>query len=178
MDRQRGWWRDAVQTVLLAGVLALLIRLFVVEPFRVDGPSMEPTLFTGERLLVDKVSYRFHPPRRGDVVVFRNPGNLREDYIKRVVALPGDTVEMRLGRLYVNGQPVPEPYVLRDGISTYGPEQIPPGYCFVLGDNRANSRDSRFFGPVPLHLLKGRAWLIFWPPRRVHILTAPALAVP
>lgn len=177
MDR-RGWWRDAVQMVLLAGVLALLIRLFVVEPFRVDGPSMEPTLFTGERLLVDKFSYRLHPPGRGDVVVFRNPRNLREDYIKRVVGLPGDTVEMRLGRLYVNGQPVPEPYVLRDGISTYGPEQIPPGYCFVLGDNRANSRDSRFFGPVPLQLLKGRAWLIFWPPRRVHILTAPALAVP
>lgn len=174
VDRRRGWWRDAIQTVLLAGLLALAIRLFVVEPFRVDGPSMEPTLFTGERLLVDKISYRFHLPRRGDVVVFRNPGNPREDYIKRVVAVPGDRVEMRLGRLYVNDQPAPEPYVLRDGISTYGPELIPPGYIFVLGDNRANSRDSRFFGPVPISLVRGRAWLIFWPPARVHVLAVPS----
>ena len=176
MERRRPWWSDALQTVLLAGLLALVIRLFVVEPFRVDGPSMEPTLFTGERLLVDKVSYRLHLPRRGDIVVFRNPRNAREDYIKRVVALPGDKVEMRLGKLYINDQPVPEPYVFRDGISTYGPEVIPPGYCFVLGDNRANSRDSRFFGPIPLQLIKGRAWVIFWPPTRMHVLaTSPAI---
>lgn len=178
MDRRRGWWRDALHTVILAALLALAIRLLVVEPFRVDGPSMEPTLFTGERLLVDKISYRLHPPHRGDIVVFRNPRNVKEDYIKRVVALPGDRVEMRLGKLYVNDQPVPEPYVLRDGISTYGPEVVPPGYCFVLGDNRANSRDSRFFGPVPLNLIKGRAWLIFWPPARVHVLAVPVTGVP
>lgn len=174
MRGRKAWWVEAVQTLVLAALLALVVRLFVVEPFRVDGPSMEPSLYTGERLLVDKISYRFHLPRRGDIVVFRNPRNQREDYIKRVVALPGDQVEMRLGKLYLNGQPIPEPYVLRDGVSAYGPEVIPPGYCFVLGDNRANSRDSRFFGPLPLSLIKGRAWLIFWPPGRVQLLHAGA----
>lgn len=172
MARGRSWWRDAVQTILLAALLALAIRFFVVEPFRVDGPSMEPSLYTGERLLVDKVSYRLHPPQRGDIVVFANPTDPREDYIKRVVAVPGDQVELRLGKLYVNGQPISEGHVYQDGVSTYGPQLVPPGHVFVLGDNRPNSRDSRFFGPVPTRLIKGRALVIFWPPRRVELLVS------
>ena len=172
MAQGRSWWREAVQTIVLAAVLALVIRLFVVEPFRVDGPSMEPTLYTGERLLVDKISYRLHPARRGDIVVFRNPRNQREDYIKRVVAVGGDVVEIRLGKLYLNDQPISEPYVFRDGISSYGPQVIPPGFLFVMGDNRPNSRDSRFFGPIPQGLVRGRALVVFWPPSRMQLLTS------
>jgi signal peptidase I len=153
--------RETVETVLIAVVLALVVRTFVVESFQVQGHSMEPTLHDGERLLVSKFVYRFTDPARGDIVVFRYP--LRQ-------ARPGDGVRIERGRVYVNGQPLEEPYVLRTGDYSMPERIVPPGQVFVLGDNRMNSEDSRYFGFVPIDLLVGRALLVYWPPDRVRLV--------
>ena len=130
---------------------------------------MVPTLEIGDRLFVNKFIYRFTDPERGDVIVFRSVEGGEEDLIKRVVAVPGDTVEVRDGTLYVNGQPQPDAYVNREfpDRSYYGPTTVPEGRVFAMGDNRANSRDSRFFGPVPYENIEGEAFLLFWPPGRI-----------
>ncbi len=167
--------RETVETILVALLLALLLRGFVVDSIVVQGYSMEPSLHHGERLLVNKIVYRFRPPERGDVVVFRYPLDPSRDFIKRVVGRPGDRVEVMDGVVYINGQPVDEPYVNNLGGSNLGPQVIPPDTLFVMGDNRINSEDSRYFGPVPVKSIKGRAFFIFWPPGGVRLLT-PDLA--
>lgn len=155
--------REVIETVVVALLIALLIRQFVVEVFVVDGRSMEPTLFTSERLLVNKFVYRFRTPQPGEIIVFRYPRNQDRDFIKRVVAVAGDRVEIRDGYVYVNDQPLPDPYVsYRDG-GTWPEVTVPPGAVWVLGDNRNNSEDSRYFGEVPLGNIKGRAFFRFWP---------------
>ncbi len=145
------------------------VRPFVVEAFRIPSESMVPTLEIGDRLFVNKFIYRFTDPERGDIVVFKSVEGGEEDLIKRVVAVPGDTVEVRDGVLYVNGQPQPDPYVSREfpDRSYYGPKTVPEGHVFAMGDNRANSRDSRFFGPVPYENIQGEAFLLFWPLDRI-----------
>ncbi len=140
--------RDVLETVLIALVIAILVRAFVVERFLVDGPSMEPTMWTDESLMVLKIAYRFGEPKRGDIVVFQYPYNPEKDYIKRVIAVGGDTIEMRLGRVYVNGQLKEEPYVQYPGFFNMNVTTVPEGTIFVMGDNRTNSEDSRMFGPV------------------------------
>lgn len=162
--------RDIVETVLIAALIAIVIRVFVFEPFLVDGPSMETTLFTGERLFISKLSYRFATPKRGDVVVFKYPLNPSKDYIKRCVAIGGDTVEVRLGRLYVNGNEVQEPYVRHPGVYDMKAVIVPEDCIFVLGDHRTNSEDSRVFGPVKLASVKGKAVLILWPPSSIRLI--------
>lgn len=155
--------RDIVETVLISLLIALLVRTFVVERFVVDGPSMEPTMWTGEWLLVYKLAYRFSTPKRGDIVIFKYPLNADKDYIKRVVGLGGDTVEMRLGRVYVNGQLVQEPFALYPGLYEMNAIQVPEGSVFVMGDHRTNSEDSRMFGPIKLKDIKGKAVFRIWP---------------
>lgn len=157
--------RDILETVLIALLLAVLIRAFVVERFLVDGPSMEPTLWNGESLLVYKLAYRFGTPKRGDVVVFRYPLDPSRDYVKRCVAVGGDTVEMRLGRLYVNGKLKEEPYVRFPGLHEMKSITVPEDSIYVMGDHRTNSEDSRIFGPAKLSLVKGKAVFIIWPPK-------------
>lgn len=152
-----------------AFVLALLIQQFVVKPFYIPSPSMEPTLLTGDRVLVNRFEYRFREPERGDIVVFNPPISPGEDYIKRVVALAGDTVEVRDGRLYVNGEPQEEPFIKDEMDSPFRKERVPEGHVFVMGDNRNSSGDSRVFGPVEVDSLLGRAFLIYWPPGRVSV---------
>lgn len=159
--------RDILETVLIALLVAIVVRAFVVERFLVDGPSMEPTLWDGESLIVYKLAYRFGAPKRGDVVVFRYPLNPEKDYVKRCVAVGGDTVEMRVGRLYVNGQLIPEPYVNYPGLTEMKSITVPEDSIFVLGDHRTNSEDSRVFGPVNLSLLKGKAVFVIWPPKEI-----------
>lgn len=155
--------RDILETVVAALVIAVLVRGLIIEPFLVNGPSMEPTLWTGERLFVSKLTYRFGTPKRGDVVMFRYPYNPDKDYVKRVVAVAGDTIEMRLGRVYINGQQVSEPFVQFPGLYDMSAQVIPEGSIFVMGDNRTNSEDSREFGPVKLSLVRGKAVFRVWP---------------
>jgi signal peptidase I len=155
--------RDILETVLIALLIAVLVRAFVIERFLVDGPSMEPTLWDSQSLLVNKLAYRFSSPKRGDIVVFRYPLDPQRDYVKRCVAVGGDSVEMRLGRLYVNGQLKEEPYVRFPGLFEMKSVTVPEDSIFVMGDHRTNSEDSRMFGPVKLSLVKGKAVLVIWP---------------
>jgi signal peptidase I len=174
---------ELVQTVVLAVVLFLVIRN-VVQNFRIDGISMEPNFHNGQFLIVNRFAYcpglhldisplNIHlektwclrTPKRGDVIVFEYPKDLSRDFIKRVIGLPGDTVEVRDGSVYVNGQLMPEPFGPNPGNSTNGPITVGPDQLFVMGDNRNNSSDSRTWGQLPLEYVIGKALLSYWPPR-------------
>lgn len=174
---------EMIQTILLALVLFLVIRN-VVQNFRIDGISMEPNFHNGQFLIVNRFAYcpglhldvtplNIHwqktwcirQPTRGDVIVFEYPKDLSRDFIKRVIGLPGDTVEVEGDRVYVNGQVLPEPFGPNPGSSTSGPVTVGPGEVFVLGDNRNNSSDSRTWGPLPLNYIIGKALVSYWPPR-------------
>jgi signal peptidase I len=145
------------------------VRPFVVEAFYIPSESMVPTLRVGDRVLVNKFIYRFTEPQRGDIVVFESVEGGREDLIKRVVGVPGDEISVRRGRLFVNGEPERERYVNKKypDSSSSAPTTVPEGHVFVMGDNRANSRDSRYFGAVPKKKIEGEAFLRFWPPDRI-----------
>lgn len=167
-----------VAVIVGAVVVALLIKTFVVQAFRIPSESMVPTLEMGDRVLVNKLSYDAHDLNRGDVIVFTRPDNLPagpgepEDLIKRVIGLPGDELLTKDGQLYVNGRLLEEPY-LPEGTPTYGIDQplvVPEGEILVLGDNRENSSDGRVFGPIPADTVIGRAFMIMWPPGRIGAL--------
>jgi signal peptidase I len=157
-----------VPVVVVAIVLALLgLRAWVAEPFRIPSQSMEPTLRPGDQILVDKRAYRSAGPRRNDLVAFKRPHS-GEILLKRVVAVAGDRVGIEDGLLVVNGRTIHEPEIDTKAVDSvyFGPVRVPPRSFFVLGDNRANSVDSREFGPVPESRLIGRAIARFWPPGR------------
>ena len=166
--RKSAW--EFARTVLVAFVLAQVIMVSVAQAFQVEQYSMEPTLLPHDRVLVDKLTYRLRGPRRGDVVVLRYPLNPQRNYIKRIAALPGDTVEIRGGRLLINGTFVDEPYLNGTPHGDYGPVVVPRGAVFVLGDNRNNSEDSRSFGPLQVRYIVGQALLIYWPLPRARLL--------
>ncbi len=157
--------KDWIVSIAIAIVLAFLIRYFIVELYLVDGPSMRPTLQSAERLVVNKFIYRFRAPERGEILVFRYPRDPSRDFIKRVIAIPGDTIEIKDGRVYVNSTLLNEPYILSKTRGNYLLATVPEGHIFVMGDNRNNSEDSRFadVGFVPFDLIKGKAMLVFWP---------------
>lgn len=157
------WLREALETILPAILIAILINVFLAQPTRVHGLSMEPNLHTDQRLVVEKITYHLHGPRRGDIVVFSAPQQSEELLIKRVIGLPGETVEIRDGRVFINGTPLDEPYLAQETRGHYGPTVVPPLHVFVLGDNRSFSNDSRVFDAVPIKGILGRAWLSYWP---------------
>lgn len=152
-------------SIVIALVLAFFIRHFIVELYLVEGPSMRPTLENHERLVVNKFIYKFRAPERGEVLVFRYPKDPSRDFIKRVIAVPGDTIEIKEGRVFVNQQLQNESYILSKTRGSYPLSTVPEGHIFVMGDNRNNSEDSRFsdVGFVPFDLLKGKAVMVFWP---------------
>lgn len=154
--------QEILGTVLPAVLIALLITHFVGERTVVLGHSMAPSLHNQEQLIIDKLSYRFHAPQRGDIVVV-DVEHTDVPYIKRVVGLPGETLEIRDNRVYVDGLVLSEPYLFEVSQPNYGPVHIPPDHVFVMGDNRRNSRDSRSIGPVPLETILARAWVRVWP---------------
>ncbi|HVB09513.1 MAG TPA: signal peptidase I [Bacillota bacterium] len=168
--KQRSWggaiW-ETVETVVIALALALLIRGFVIESFVVQGQSMEPTLQNGEHLLVNKFIYRLQEPKAGQIIVFRPPLPTTRDFIKRVIALPGQRVSMRDGAVYIDGVLQPQTYLPPGaaGVANYPPTLVPAGDLFVLGDNRNNSEDSRYFGFVPIANVRGQAIVVWWPPQ-------------
>ncbi len=164
----RAAW-EFLHDLSVAVLFCFFLIAFVAQAFRVQGTSMEPLLHDGERIVVNKFVYRFHRIERGDVVVFWYPRDPSVSFIKRVVGLPGDQVEIRSGQLYVNGQQVPETYLpaaFRD-TDTFPPTEVRKGYYFVLGDHRRSSNDSRTWGEVPEKYIYGRAVFRFWPLDRV-----------
>lgn len=171
-------WRENLESLLWAVALALAIRTLIMAPFKIPSGSMHPTLIEGDRILVNKFIYRFREPRRGDIVVFRYPSDPKRPFIKRLAAVGGDAVEIRDGKVVVNGTPL-------DGVGifgkntyfnqgSYGQErqaiQVPEGSLYVLGDNSASSHDSRFWGFVPRRFMIGQAMCIFWPFQRWRVL--------
>jgi signal peptidase I len=157
----RVWARDLV----VALGLAMIIIVFFYQPVKVEGTSMAPLLSDQERIFINKFVYHFEPIERGDVVVFWYPLDRTKSFIKRVVGLPGDEVEIRRGRVFINGKTLEEPYVPSQYIDTaaYGPVQIPRDEYFVMGDHRISSNDSRIFGPVPSAFIYGKAVFAYWP---------------
>ena len=169
----RSGLRDLFITLLVAFVLVFgVVRPFIVAAYWVPTESMVPTLLVGDRVFANKFIYRFAEPERGDIVVFEDVESGEDDLIKRVVAVAGDRVRVNAGVLKVDGEFQEEPYVkpqFPDG-NIYGPEKVPEGYVFVMGDNRGNSADSRVFGLLPIENIEGEAFVRFWPPSRIGLL--------
>lgn len=157
--------RDVVEAGLMAVILFVLLQA-TVQNTVVEGQSMEPNLADGQRLLVNKLAYRFGEPQRGDIVVIDSPRGTSEKLIKRIVGMPGEEIELRQGRVYIDGRLLEEFYHPRVGMRPYPPTVIAPDHYFLLGDNRDHSGDSRVWGPVHSEMIVGRAWLSLWPPER------------
>jgi signal peptidase I len=157
--------REWAETLIVALAVALLIRTFVVQVYLVEGPSMEPTLYTGERVFVNKLIYRFRQPHPGEIIVLQDPNTPQRELIKRVIAVAGETVEMKKGIVYVNGQPLKEDFINTAIRSTndMAPVVIPAGNVWVMGDNRGMSFDSRNIGPIAVKKIDGDAFFMFWP---------------
>ena len=191
-DRNRkikAFIREWLEAIVVALIMAIAIRTFILQPFRIPSTSMVPTLVVGDRLMVNKLSYGaivplttyrlpgFSKPKRGDIIVFRAPEDRKKDFIKRLIGLSGEKVEIKFGDIYVNGQLVSDPvikniYYYNRG--SYGEVNksitVPAGYYFVLGDNSGSSSDSRFWGFVPQNDVIGKAEFIYWPPTRIRFL--------
>jgi len=171
--------REYIEAFLIAVLLALFIIIFIAQSFMVQGSSMEPSLHNGQRLIVDKLSYRFGSPKLGDVIVFRYPTDPSRKFIKRVIGVPGDEILIKGGYVYVNGERLVETYINGPTYgayaSDYGPVIVPENSYFVLGDNRRKSDDSRFqdVGFVPRNLILGRAVVVYWPLNTIKIIRVP-----
>lgn len=167
-----------IKALLIAAALVFLIRYFIFAPFIVEGPSMEPNFYTSERLIVNKLVYSIRKPQRGEVIVFHAPAGI--DYIKRVIALPGETVKIENNKVFVDGKELDEEYI-RDVVEQkakngekynrdYPETKVPEGSIFVMGDNRLNSSDSRMIGPITYDKVVGRADVIFWPLSKIGLV--------
>lgn len=164
------WWKELVETLIWALVLALVLRTFVVQAFWIPSGSMIPTLMPGDRVLVAKFWYHFTEPKRGQVVVFKYPMDPTRDFVKRLIALPGETIEIKNGVVYINDSPLEEPYVKNRDFLSMEKVTVPRGQYFMMGDNRPNSQDSRFWGFVPKNYLLGPAFFRYWPLSRIGVL--------
>lgn len=182
-ESKQKWWAP-LGTLAMSLALALLLRATVAEARHIPSASMLPTLQIGDRVVVEKVSGYFSHPARGDILVFYPPHyptpqnfvdhslrwlsfSSQIPYIKRVIGLPGETIEVRQGQVWINQQPLAEPYIRELALADYPPTKIPPGTVFMMGDNRNNSSDSRIWGPVPFNNIVGHATTRIWPPNRV-----------
>ncbi len=190
--------RELFETVILALMIFLALQ-FSVRNYQIEGSSMDPTLKAGEYVLVNKLVYLridprdiarlvpfwdvtddehlfpFRPPRRGDVIIFRFPKDQTREFVKRVVGLPGETVEIRQGQVFIDDVALDEPYIIQPDRTTMEPQAVGRNSYFVLGDNRRASNDSRDWGPVPDQNVVGRAWVSFWPLNRWHALSLPSM---
>ncbi len=159
------WWiwpRELLQVIAPALILAFVVHLFLAQATVVYGQSMEPNLVQFQRLIIDKISYRFQAPQRNDIVVLDLPG-IEEMLVKRIVGLPGEVVALKDCQVWIDGQPLAEPFAHDLAFQEMAPIQLGPMEYFVLGDNRGNSNDSRSFGPISRKLIVGRVWLRYWP---------------
>jgi len=173
-------WKNWGEPIVIALILALFIRTFFVQAFKIPTGSMKPTFMENDRILVDKLTYRFKLPQRGDIIVFKYPADTKKDFVKRLIAFGGETVEIKNGSVYIGGKRIEEPegivrnYYYNRNDWPYGREAqqftVPDNQFFALGDNSAQSSDSRNWGFVPKSYLKGRAIMIYWPPSRVRLI--------
>lgn len=177
--------RENLKTLLIALLLSVLIRVLIAEPRYIPSISMKPTLAVGDRLVVEKVSYRFHPPRVGEIVVFHPPAILQaigygadQAFIKRVIARSGQVIQVHRGQVYVDRQPLSERYIAEAPQYELGPLQVPEHALFVMGDNRNNSNDSHIWGFLPEANVIGRATFRFWPPGKVGPVQTEAVQTP
>ena len=173
--------REYAEAIIIALILALFIRAFIVQAYKIPSGSMEETLLIGDHILVNKFIYgpripftnkrffKVRKPRRGEIIVFLEPGGEEKDFIKRVIGLPGETIEVKSGKVYINDKPLEEKeYILHSKpyftprLANYGPYKIPEDSYFMMGDNRENSSDSRVWGALPFERVKGKAFLIYW----------------
>ena len=170
-SKQKGLVREILESVVIAVVLAVIIRVFLFQFFVIPSGSMEPTLTEGDMLAANKIIYRFAEPKRGDIIVFKYPLNPKRDFVKRLIGLPGETVQIKDSTLYINGHLVDQPF-LPKGLKyqDYGPINVAKGRYFMMGDNRNNSLDSRVWGTLPRENIIGKAILIYWPVNRIRIL--------
>lgn len=178
-NRLGAFFLDILQVIVFAVSIFLFIYLLVMQPHKIKGSSMEPDFHDAEYLLTDKVTYRFGEPKRGDVVVFKAPPDFKDEFIKRIIGIPGDKVKVQNGKVFVNGQEVNEPYLTPGQYTTSGTFAtegteltVPSKNYFVLGDNRDHSYDGRAFGFIDRSKINGRAWLVYWPPQYAGIVKA------
>ncbi|HYF95985.1 MAG TPA: signal peptidase I [Symbiobacteriaceae bacterium] len=157
--------REWAETLVVALLVALVIRTFVVQVYLVEGPSMEPTLHTNERVFVNKLIYRFRAPKPGEIIVLQDPNRPQRELIKRVIAVAGETIEIKKGTVFVNGQALKEPFINTAIVSSTDmrPLTVPDKQVFVMGDNRGMSFDSRAIGPIAVNKIDGKAFFMFWP---------------
>jgi signal peptidase I len=189
--RLGAFFLDISEVIVFAIGIFFFVYLLIMRPHKIDGESMMPNYQNAEYLLTEKVTYYLSKPQRGDVVVLRPPKQVSEgdEFIKRIIGLPGETIKIFGGHVYINGKLLNEPYIANDVMTNGGPELaddtdfvVPPNQYFLMGDNREHSSDSRYWGPVPLNLspngekegINGRAWLIYWPVNKVGVTESPA----
>jgi signal peptidase I len=170
-------WRENLTLVAIALCLAVLIRAFLAEPRYIPSDSMVPTLYEGDRLVVEKISYHFHPPKTGDIIVFHAPEELQrrgypkdQAFIKRIIGEPGETIQVADGKVYLNGQPLVEDYIAEPPNKPFPSVKVPEDEFFVMGDNRNDSNDSRYWGFLPRQNIIGRAVFRFWPLNRIGLI--------
>jgi len=161
--------RELLETVISAGIIAFIIITFIGQVTVVRGASMEPTLHDNERLVANKIIYRFQSPERNEIVIFRPPIGVKRNYIKRIIGIPGDKIEIVKGEVYLNDKKLEESYVKNRSYESMPPAIVPDNSFFVLGDNRPNSSDSRYWGFVPRKNVVGRAWVVFWPLSKIRL---------
>lgn len=175
---------ELVESLLFAWVVVFLIlKPFFMQAFFIPSESMVPTLQVHDRLLVAKVPFWWRGPARGEILVFKAPQNadrdgIQRDYIKRCIGLPGETLEVRAGKVFINGTKLYEPYTAEDSNLDFGPIRIPDAHYFMMGDNRNKSADSRFWGPLDRDRIVGRAWVRFWPLDKIGMMRTPPYTVP
>jgi len=168
--KEKPLWMEYAEAIVTAVILALIIRTFVVQAFKIPSGSMLQTLQIGDHILVNKFIYYFKEPERGDIIVFKYPKDPDRDFIKRVIGLPGEVIEIKNQQVYINDQPLEEPYIIhtdsesriispRDNIKPLG---VPLGCVFVMGDNRDSSMDSRYWGPLKEDMIRGEAFAVYW----------------
>ena len=177
-----GFVSEMVKVVIISLMIVLPVRYFLIQPFYVKGASMEPNFYDHEYLIIDEITYRFDQPQRGDIVVFKYPNDTRQYFIKRVVGLPGETIKIENGLVFVDGpdgyEPLQEDYLFDDietimPLKGYSQVKLAQDEYFLLGDNREQSFDSRAFGPVKREFIIGRTWVRGWPVNRLTIFNTP-----
>ncbi len=174
-DKVKREIKEWAESIIIAFILAMVIRTFIVQAFKIPSGSMRPTFMEGDRILVNKFIYRFREPERGDIVVFKYPEDKKKDFVKRLIAKGQETVQIRDGAIYINDRMVTDPHIIREiyyyNRGDYGAAgqkiTVPPGAYYVLGDNSSSSRDSRYWAFVPKRYLLGKAFFIYWPLNRI-----------